>query len=162
MNGLQNARDRVMTPGRSWITEFYRVKLLEQSPTGGFNMKSFRSSPRLVLLAATLVVGLAGAMIAAEWSASAMASAATAFVNSLSPEQRKQAVFAFTSNERLHWNYIPSEAFPRNGLMVKDMSDAQRKLAHDLLKAGLSQRGYLTATSIMDLETVLGDLEQRA
>ena len=58
---------------------------------------------------------------------------------SLSPEQRKQAVFAFTSNERLHWNYIPSEAFPRNGLMVKDMSDAQRKLAHDLLKAGLKK-----------------------
>jgi hypothetical protein len=30
-----------------------------------------------------------------------------------------------------------------------------------MLKAGLSQRGYLTATSIMDLETILGDLEGR-
>src|SRR5438034_4663515 len=46
--------------------------------------------------------------------------------------------------------------------MTKDMSDAQRQKAHDLLKAGLSQRGYLTATSIMDLETILGDLEERA
>ena len=44
------------------------------------------------------------------------------------------------------------------------MTEAQRKLAHDLLKAGLSQRGYMTASSIMDLETVLGALEaaQRA
>lgn len=29
-------------------------------------------------------------------------------------------------------------------------------LAHDLLKAGLSRRGCMTATSIMDPETVLG------
>ena len=44
------------------------------------------------------------------------------------------------------------------------MTEPQRKLAHELLKAGLSQRGYLTASSIMDLETVLGALEaaQRA
>ena len=39
------------------------------------------------------------------------------------------------------------------------MTEPQRKLAHELLKAGLSQRGYLTATSIMNLETVLKALE---
>ena len=54
--------------------------------------------------------------------------------------------------------------FPRNGLLIKEMTEAQRKAAHELLKAGLSQRGYMTASSIMDLETVLGALEaaQRA
>jgi hypothetical protein len=54
--------------------------------------------------------------------------------------------------------------FPRNGLTIKEMTEAQRKLALDLLHAGLSQRGYMTATSIMDLEKVLGALEaaQRA
>jgi len=119
-------------------------------------------NPRLVLLAACIAAGLTGALVAAERTSSAMANAATAFVNSLSPEQRQQGVFPFNSDERLHWNFIPSEAFPRNGLTVKDMSEAQRKLAHDLLKAGLSQHGYLTAAAIMDLETVLGDLEQRA
>ena len=91
-----------------------------------------------------------------------MASAAGAFVNSLSPEQRPKAVFPFKSDERLHWNFIPSEAFPRNGLLLKDMNENQRKLVHDLLKSALSQRGYLTATSIMDLESTLGDLERRA
>ena len=55
----------------------------------------------------------------------------------------------------------PPRRFPRNGLTVKDMTEAQRGLAHNLMKAGLSQRGYMTATSIMQLEDVLGALEQR-
>ena len=118
-------------------------------------------SPRLILLAACAAALVCGGLIAAERSSSAMADAATAFLGSLTPEQRQKATFAFDSSERTHWNFIPIEAFPRNGLMVKDMTEAQRRKAHDLLKAGLSQRGYLTATSIMDLETVLGDLENR-
>src|SRR5215510_7635462 len=112
-------------------------------------MKRFRSS-RLVLLGVCLAAAVTGGIIAAERSSSAMADAATAFLKSLTPEQRQKATFAFDSSERTHWNFIPIEAFPRNGLMVKDMSDAQRQRAHDLLKAGLSQRGYLTASSIMD------------
>lgn len=118
-------------------------------------------SPRLVLVGACVVASLVGALVAAERSSSAMADSATAFLNSLTPEQRQKAVFAFDSSERTHWNFIPIEGFPRNGLMTKDMTEAQRSRAHDLLKAGLSQRGYLTASSIMDLETILGDLERR-
>jgi hypothetical protein len=103
-------------------------------------------------------------MAAADRSSSAMASAATKFLASLTPEQRQHATFAFESDERLHWHFIPTETFPRKGLTIKEMNESQRKLAHELLKAGLSQRGYLTASSIMDLETVLGALEaaQRA
>jgi hypothetical protein len=88
-----------------------------------------------------------------------MAGAAGRLVASLTPEQRQQAAYAFEGEERLHWHFIPTEMFPRKGLTIKQMTEAQRKLALDLLKAGLSQRGYLTATSIMDLETVLGALE---
>src|ERR1700674_5889300 len=117
-------------------------------------MKLLRS-PRLALVGVCLVVLVGGAVIGSERSSSAMADAASAFVNSLSPEQRQQAVFPFDSAERLHWNFIPTEAFPQNGLTVKDMNEAQRKLAHSLLKAGLSQRGYMTASAIMDLEDVL-------
>ncbi len=58
-----------------------------------------------------------------------------------------------------HWHFIPTEMFPRNGLTIGAMTEPQRKLAHALLRAGLSQRGYLTATAIMDLETILGALE---
>ena len=49
--------------------------------------------------------------------------------------------------------------FPRKGLTIKDMNEPQRALAHDLLKTGLSARGYLTATSIMELENVLRAIE---
>src|SRR5262249_37148983 len=37
--------------------------------------------------------------------------------------------------------------------------ESQRKLAHDLMKTGLSQKGYMTATSIMALEDVLRGIE---
>ena len=46
----------------------------------------------------------------------------------------------------MRWNFIPNEMFPRKGLMVKAMTEAQRAQAHALLKTGLSQRGYMTAT----------------
>jgi hypothetical protein len=116
-------------------------------------------SPRLYVAAAILGAGAAGSTIAAGRSSSAMADAATHLLSSLTAEQRQQASFAFAADERLHWHFIPTEMFPRKGLLIRSMTDPQRKLAHDLMKAGLGQRGYLTASSIMDLETVLKALE---
>jgi hypothetical protein len=124
-------------------------------------MHTFRTA-RIFLFIGFVVALIAGTVISAQRSSSTMASAATAFVNSLTPEQRQKAVFPFKSDERLHWNFIPTEMFPRNGLLLRDMTEQQRKLAQDLLKSALSQRGYLTATAIMDLETTLGDLERRS
>ena len=102
-------------------------------------------------------------MFSAESSGSAMATAATKFVAALSPEQKQKAQYAFDADERTHWHFIPTgaapTAFPRNGLTIKEMDTSQRALAHALLKTGLSQRGYLTATQIMDLETTLGAIE---
>src|SRR5436190_11532166 len=121
-------------------------------------------SPRLYVAAAIIGLFALATLAGADRSSSAMASAATKFLDSLSPEQRKQASFDFSSDERLHWHFIPTETFPRKGLTIKEMREPQRALAHELIKAGLSQRGYLTAKSIMDLEAVLGALEaaQRA
>ena len=124
-------------------------------------MHRFRTS-RLLLVTGFILALIAGTLISAQRSSSTMASAGTAFVNSLTPEQRQKAVFPFKADERLRWNFIPTEMFPRNGLLLRDMTEPQRKLAHDLLKSALSQRGYLTATAIMDLETTLGDLERRS
>jgi len=124
-------------------------------------MRQLVRSPRLLLSIVCLAAAGAGALVAAGRSSSAMADAATAFVSSLTPEQKKKAVFAFDSEELTHWNFIPTEAFPRNGLTIGEMNEAQRALAHNLMKAGLSQRGYMTATAIMDLENILGALERR-
>jgi uncharacterized protein DUF3500 len=127
-------------------------------------LKTRTRRTRLYLAIAVLASGAAGSLISAERSSSAMSAAATKFLASLTPEQRQQATFAFDTDERLRWHFVPTETYPRKGLTIKEMTAAQRKLAHDLLKAGLSQRGYLTASSIMELETVLGALEaaQRA
>jgi hypothetical protein len=111
-----------------------------------------------VALAVSSVVG-------AERSSSTMASAATKFLASLTPEQRQKAALPFEGSERFNWHFVPAPPnYERKGILIKEMTQPQRKLAHDILRAGLSQRGYLAASSIMDLETVLGALEaaQRA
>jgi hypothetical protein len=116
------------------------------------------------MLAAIALVGLlyGGVTIAQQRAAAAMASAANAFLTSLTPEQRTKATFALNADERTHWHFIPTSMFPRNGLPIKDMTEPQRQRAHDLLKASLSQAGYQTATSIMDLENILKEIEGRA
>src|SRR5262249_36268468 len=75
---------------------------------------------------------------------------------------RPKATFPFESKEPLHWNFIPSEAFPRNGLLLKDMSENQRTLVDDLVKSALSQRGYCTAAAIMARDRRLGARRRRA
>ena len=116
-------------------------------------------SPRVCLAAALVAAGAIGSTIAAERSSATMTTAATKFLQGLTPEQRQQAALAFEGDERLRWHFIPTETFPRKGLLIRNMNESQRKLAHELLKAGLSQSGYLTASAIMDLETVLKALE---
>ena len=117
-----------------------------------------RFSPR-VLLPVVCVAAWLGAVGAAERSPAAMADAASKLVASLTSEQRQQGTFAFDSTEREHWGFVPTEIFARNGLILGAMSEPQRKLAHDLLRTGLSQRGYMTASAIMDLEIVLRGIE---
>ena len=107
------------------------------------------------------IAALAGVVVTSQRAASAaaMATAATRFLEGLSPELRQKATFPYESEERMRWNFIPTNTFPRNGVPLKEMSEAQRDLARNLLRAALSQKGMLTATSIMDLETVLKGIE---
>ena len=111
-------------------------------------------------VAVTLIAACTGAvMIASQKSAATMQKAATQFLDSLSPDQKAKASFPFDGEERLRWHFIPNETFPRKGLMIKDMNEAQRRLAHDLLRSGLSARGYLKVTSIIELEDILKAIE---
>jgi hypothetical protein len=111
------------------------------------------------MAAAILIVSTLGVTVATSPSPARMAAAATKFLKSLTPEQRQQATFAFGDSERTHWHFIPTELFKRNGLTLGEMTPAQQLLARELLSAGLSQRGYLTATQLMELEAILGALE---
>src|SRR5689334_22265307 len=75
-----------------------------------------------------------------------MAQAATHFAAALTPEQKSKAMLNFDDKERMNWHYVPKA---RQGLPIKEMSQAQRLLAHALLATGLSHRGYVKAVSIM-------------
>ena len=87
-----------------------------------------------------------------------MTKAAEAFVQTLSPQQRGVAILPYETSERTDWHYIPKPK--RKGLQVKDMDAAQRKAAFDLLASALSAAGYGKATKIMQLESILHELEK--
>jgi hypothetical protein len=89
-------------------------------------------------------------------SADAMAKAAQSFLATLSPEQKAKATFSFSDDQRFDWHFVPLD---RKGLPLKEMNEAQRKAAMDLLKAALSAKGYTKATSIISLEPILAQLE---
>jgi hypothetical protein len=84
-----------------------------------------------------------------------MVQAADAFIASLEPEQRAKALFRFEDAERFNWHFVPRT---RRGLPLKEMSPQQQALARAILQAGLSRRGYLTASAIIELELVLREM----
>ncbi len=104
-----------------------------------------------------LALALATVTALAHSPAEEMAEAANNFLAALTPEQRAEAVYELQDGERLNWHFIPRE---RKGLPLKAMTPAQQHLAHGLLSSGLSNRGYVKATTIMSLESVLKEIEQ--
>ncbi|MFO1499245.1 MAG: DUF3500 domain-containing protein [Verrucomicrobiota bacterium] len=115
-------------------------------------MKTFPLIPVVALAFAALTTNLRAHSPAEELS-----DAATRFLVSLSPEQKAKVSFNFDEDERKNWHFIPR---PRKGLPLKELTPAQRHLASGLLATGLSQRGYVKATTIMSLEDILKELEQ--
>jgi len=114
---------------------------------------------RLLVACVTVAIAIGASTYASQRSAAAMAKAADAWLASLSADQKQRATFAFDADERMHWHFVPNEQFPRKGVQIKEMSQAQRDLAWALLKTGLSARGFTTATSIMELENILKSVE---
>jgi hypothetical protein len=88
-----------------------------------------------------------------------IAQAANAFLSALDDDARARASFAFDSEERFNWNFVPK---PRAGLPLKAMSARQRSAAMELLRAGLSEKGYAKAEKIRELEVILAEIEQDA
>jgi Protein of unknown function (DUF3500) len=86
-----------------------------------------------------------------------MVQTAKAFVASLDDQQLSKAKIDFKSDERENWHFIPKS---RKGLPLREMTPSQKSLAHSLLSAGLSTRGFIKATEIMSLEEILKKLEQ--
>ncbi len=89
-------------------------------------------------------------------SAAAMADGANKFLASLNAEQKAKASFSFEDEQRFDFHFIPR---PRKGVPLKELNEAQRKLAMDFLKTGLSAGGYQQATQVISLEPILAEIE---
>ncbi|HEY2893870.1 MAG TPA: DUF3500 domain-containing protein [Pirellulales bacterium] len=117
-------------------------------------LKTNRIVPLVVAVGLTAGLGYA-------WlntTAADMTKAGKAFLKSLSDQERSTALMPYDARERTDWHFIPKPT--RKGLQVKNMNPEQRKAAFDLLHAALSASGYHKATKIMQLETVLRELEK--
>lgn len=113
---------------------------------------------RFVLAAALLSTGLAAEPrmeTGTAESAARMTSAAEAFLGSLTPAQRQQAVFPADDPERRNWSNLPHTLYPRKGVRMGELSAEQRVQAHHLIQSGLSSQGYLKTSGIMQLDEVL-------
>ena len=67
---------------------------------------------------------------------------ANRFLASLSPEQRKQVLYAYDdAAQRARWSNFPTGHVARGGISLKQMTSAQQTAAFDLLKAVLSPMG---------------------
>lgn len=86
-----------------------------------------------------------------------MGEAAQNFLAGLSTDQRATAQLDFAdSEERTTWHYTP---VPRKGLPFTQMDRTQQRLAQALVATGLSRTGYVTASTIMGIETTLDFIE---
>ena len=92
-----------------------------------------------------------------------MADTAKKFLATLNAEQKQKAAFPFDDKHRLAWFFTPQQdkdkKYTRVGVRLEEMTPEQKTAALELLKSGLSQKGFEQATTIMSLEGILADLE---
>jgi hypothetical protein len=81
-----------------------------------------------------------------------IAEAANRFLGGLDEAQRKQAMIAFESANRLDWHYIPRS---RQGLALGAMTEAQRGAAQALFGSVLNERGLQAIENVRIVEGVL-------
>jgi hypothetical protein len=86
-----------------------------------------------------------------------MGEAANNFLAALTSDQQVKAQLDFADQEaRTRWYYTPQQ---RQGLPFSEMDRRQQRLAQALIASGLSRAGWVTASTIMGLETTLDVIE---
>jgi len=92
------------------------------------------------------------------WVTANPRAAAVAVLASFDEGQRTKATRPIDAPLRKDWHFIPRE---REGLGLGEMSVEQKTAVHTLMHTALSDAGYLKATDIIWLETVLAEMEKR-
>ena len=85
--------------------------------------------------------------------------AASAFLGSLSADQKAKATFHYLDGERIFWYYPPMN---RHGLPLRDMDENQRSLAMAIVEKTLDPVAYHRTKRIIDHESILGPIEKEA
>ena len=116
---------------------------------------------KISLLIAVLCLVVGTGFIAAKLHSSGtnMTTCAVKFLGTLDDDQRAKATMGFDDKRRVGWHFIPKKS--RKGVQLREMNDKQKKAAHALLKSTLSEVGYGKATTIMQLEDILHELQGR-
>lgn len=86
-----------------------------------------------------------------------IAAQAKRYLESLDTAQRTKTSYAFTDPELTRWHWTTPSGFPRNGLPLREMQQAQRDLAHALLQASQSAYGLQKSLDIISLQNDLGN-----
>jgi hypothetical protein len=115
---------------------------------------------------AAYALGLAAILTSAAGFAAAHAQAVTAaaqsFLATLTEDQRAATILPLDTDERATWSNLPIIMVQPAGLLIKDMTDPQRRAAHALLRATMSSQGYAKFTGVMLLEDLLHQMESAA
>lgn len=135
-------------------------------PCPYFRLPPFKVSPmlRTACLLLSTVVFFAAVQADDTVSPSArMLKSADQFLGQLSEDQKTQVLFGFDDPERLNWHFIPRE---RKGVGLWDLEGEALMAANNLVKSGLSNKGFEKILQVRSLEEVLylferGDEEQR-
>jgi Protein of unknown function (DUF3500) len=91
-----------------------------------------------------------------------MALAARAFLDDLDADQRDSIWYPDLGDpDRTKWSNFPAASSPRPGVHIGDLSEGQRVLLHDLLRASTSSQGYHKLTGAIRAEEVLHHLRDR-
>jgi len=90
-------------------------------------------------------------------TAKTIADAANALIAELRPTLREKLQFSFNDPERKDWHNFPNMLHPRKGVRIGEMNDAERRAAHILMQAMLSDGGYLKVAGIMWHDEVFND-----
>lgn len=77
------------------------------------------------------------------------------FLESLTSDQRAQALFPFAAEQRRDWHYVPRQ---RPGVALKALSEEQRGLLWRLMATALSERGVAKIRDVIKTEAILADL----
>jgi hypothetical protein len=124
-------------------------------PGFGERMRATLAEPFMGLFAAQKIEGLFS-IAPTGVSTAPVRAAAENLLAALDESERTRVLFAVDDSEWRNWANV--HRFPRQGVALDEMTDAQREAVYVLLRAGLSSKGYDTSRDIMRLNYHLAEL----